>query len=48
MTRYVQNIDSPKKDTGKSTVTPKPKPGTYSSKELESGKKIYSGNGGKY
>ena len=32
----------------KPTAPTKPAPGKYTSKELESGKKIYSGTGGKY
>ena len=47
MTRYVQNFETPKKEP-KKEIPAKPKPGQYTSKNLEGGKKIYSGNGGKY
>lgn len=48
MSRYIQEKPSTKSTKTKSTARVLPKPGSYSKKDLENSKKIYSNTGGKY
>lgn len=48
MSRYIQEKPSTKSTKTKGATRVLPKPGSYSKKDLENSKKIYSNTGGKY